>query len=118
VEEIIDLDFRIMIQLAHCLDVFPSLCSMRLGESMSQFSSSIAAQTSLFQEGKHLQKVSSQFRLLIEYIRNPSHPIPFHLIPSHPISSALQFNRHFDHRQWADVGFPERSLSHSFLERA
>lgn len=59
VEEIIDLDFKIMTQLAHCLDVFPSLRSLRLGESMSQFSSSIAAQTSLFQEGKHLQKVRS-----------------------------------------------------------
>lgn len=57
VEEIINLDFKIMTQLAHCLDIFPSLRSLRLGESMSQFSSSIAAQTSLLQEGEHLQKV-------------------------------------------------------------
>lgn len=58
VEEIIDLDFKIMTQLAHCLEIFPLLRNLRLGESMSQFSSTIAAQTSLLQEGEHLQKVA------------------------------------------------------------
>ena len=101
VEEIINLDFKIMAQLAHCLDVFPSLRSLRLGESMSQFSSSIAAQTSLFQEGKHLQKVSSQLRLLIEFIFDSSPPI---CTPVQPILRSQPVGRRGISRAHIPVG--------------
>eukprot|EP00597_Dinobryon_sp_UTEXLB2267_P000404 CAMPEP_0170074696 /NCGR_PEP_ID=MMETSP0019_2-20121128/11956_1 /TAXON_ID=98059 /ORGANISM="Dinobryon sp., Strain UTEXLB2267" /LENGTH=488 /DNA_ID=CAMNT_0010285169 /DNA_START=282 /DNA_END=1748 /DNA_ORIENTATION=- len=61
VEQHIKLDFYIMRWLADLVDRVPGLGWLHLGESMSQFSSVIARQTDLTEEGRHLQRFNSHF---------------------------------------------------------
>jgi aarF domain-containing kinase len=62
VEEQISVDFTIMKGLASFLESFPSLAWINLSESLGQFSHTLAAQTDLSVEGKHLYLFNKYFK--------------------------------------------------------
>ena len=62
VEEHIALDFIIMKAVAGLVDLLPGLDWLKLSETMSQFSSTIASQTKLDIEGRHLYLFNHYFR--------------------------------------------------------
>jgi predicted unusual protein kinase regulating ubiquinone biosynthesis (AarF/ABC1/UbiB family) len=62
VEEHIALDFIIMKAVASLVDMLPGMDWLKLSETMSQFSSTIASQTKLDIEGRHLYLFNHYFR--------------------------------------------------------
>ena len=62
VEEQIGIDFIIMKSVAGMIDMIPGLEWLKLSETMSQFSSTIASQTKLDVEGRHLFLFNHYFR--------------------------------------------------------
>lgn len=62
VEEQINIDFRIMKGLAAYLESFSALSWINLSESLNQFSHTIASQTDLSVEGKHLYLFNENFK--------------------------------------------------------
>ena len=62
VEEQIGIDFIIMKSVAGVVDMIPGLEWLKLSETMSQFSSTIASQTKLDVEGRHLFLFNHYFR--------------------------------------------------------
>ena len=62
VARLIDCDFRIMRSLALILDSLPSLKWLNVGESISQFSHTMAAQAHLDVEAHHLDILNDNFR--------------------------------------------------------
>ena len=62
VARLIDYDFRIMRSLASVLDSIPSLKWLNIGESIKQFSHTMAAQAHLDVEAHHLDILNDNFR--------------------------------------------------------
>lgn len=62
VAEQITMDFIIMKVIARWVESFPGLAWINLSESLSQFSATIASQTDLSVEGKHLYLFNQNFR--------------------------------------------------------
>ena len=62
VAELIDLDFRLMSFAAAVADYIPSLSWLRIRDSVSQFSHTMAAQAYLNVEGHHLEVLNHNFR--------------------------------------------------------
>ena len=62
VEEQIGIDFIIMKAVANVIDMTPGLEWLKLSETMSQFSATIASQTDLGVEGRHLYLFNHYFR--------------------------------------------------------
>jgi aarF domain-containing kinase len=83
VEEQIKLDFIIMKFIAKLIESSPGLSWINLSESLSQFSHTIASQTDLSVEGKHLYLFNSNFRSW----KSVSFPVPIVLSNSVLIES-------------------------------
>ena len=78
VEEQIGIDFIIMKAVASAIESIPGLEWLKLSETMSQFSATIASQTDLSVEGKHLFLFNHHFK----HWRSASFPKPIILTPS------------------------------------
>lgn len=79
VETQIGIDFIIMKYIANLVDLTPGLEWLKLSETMSQFSATIASQTDLGIEGKHLYLFNHHFK---KWYNKVSFPIPIILTDS------------------------------------
>ncbi len=71
VAEQIEMDFRVMKKVAEFADRIPALKFLNLGHSMEQFSHTLASQTRLDVEGKHLLLLNHNFRGWRKTLRFP-----------------------------------------------
>lgn len=78
VEEQIGIDFIIMKAVASAIESIPGLSWLKLSETMAQFSATIASQTDLSVEGKHLCLFNHHFR----HWHSVSFPKPIIMTPS------------------------------------
>ena len=67
----IDIDFRVMKKVASLADMIPALKFLNLGHSMEQFSHTLASQTKLDVEGRHLLLLNHNFRKWRSSLRFP-----------------------------------------------